>query len=272
MHLLLALFLFESPNSTLSPTGSTSEALRWGWDGHKMVCAIAWWEMKAETREAVSDLLELDGTEARFMESCLWADEVRGKDETYNRWYTAHYVNLPRGTTSFDRERDCGETFCVVEGIEESLESLNNLANSPAERLVALKFLSHFVGDIHQPMHAGYGDDRGGNDTKLTLFGKPSNMHGMWDYGLIEHSGREWLDYASHLYFQIFDDDRAAWSTATPPQWTEESFAIVTASAYSIAGTDVGQEYYDAHIEIIESRIKQAGVRLADLLDSTFSK
>jgi nuclease S1 len=261
------------PNAVieLQWTGSIMGPPRWGRDGHKMVCMIAWWEMKSSTQSKISALLGDDESYPRFMESCLWADNVRGRDEKYDRWSTAHYVNLPRGASSFNAERDCGEAFCVVEGIEESLSALRNPNRSKAEHAVDLKFLSHFVGDIHQPLHAGYADDRGGNDTKVTLFGKPSNMHGMWDYGLLEHSGKPWIDYASILYFEISDADRIAWSSTNPAKWTEESFEVVSTSAYNLIDTEIGQAYYDQHIQIIESRIKQAGVRLADLLDATFS-
>lgn len=262
----------DSPIQRLhSSSPENNLPLRWGRDGHKMVCMIAWWEMKPTTRSAISRLLAGNEAYPRFMESCLWADDVRGKDERFDRWSTAHYVNLPRGASSFDAERDCGEAFCVVEGIEETLAGLRNPSRTKVEHAEDLKFASHFIGDIHQPLHAGYADDRGGNDTKITLFGKPSNLHGIWDYGLLEHSGKPWLDYASSLYFQISDNDRAAWASNNPTVWTEESFSIVTASAYNLAGTDIGQDYYDLHIVILEKRIKQAGVRLADLLDAAFS-
>lgn len=251
---------------------NASPEYRWGWDGHKMVCSIAWWEMKTETRKAISTFLDADVTYERFMESCLWADDVRGKDPQYDRWSTAHYVNLPRGATAFDLARDCGETFCVVEGIEESLQGLKDTSKSKTERLISLKFLSHFVGDVHQPMHAGYGDDRGGNDTKITLFGKPANMHGMWDYGLLDHTGKPWVDYASVLYFQITDENRRDWVNLNPVTWVEESFAIISLSAYDTAGSEVGQAYYDAHIRTLETRIKQAGVRLAQLLDQVLAE
>lgn len=249
-----------------------TESERWGWDGHKMVCSIAWWEMKDTTRKAISSLLALDAAYPRFMESCLWADDVRGKDPQFDKWSTAHYVNLPRGAVKFDRDRDCDATFCIVEGIEESLRDLKDTSKSQKERLINLKFVSHFVGDVHQPMHAGFGDDRGGNDTKITLFGKPANMHGMWDYGLLEHTGRPWVDYASILYFQITPDDRAQWTNLNPETWVEESYAIVSSTAYNTQGTEVGEAYYQAHIAQLETRIKQAGVRLASILDSVFTK
>ena len=269
MRIALFLLVFASfsavPAQASSPDPDSMP--RWGWDAHKMVCAIAWWDMEDSTREAVTELLAVDGRYDRFLESCLWADEVRGREEQYDRWTTAHYVNLPRGATEFDIERDCAETLCVVEGILESRQTLAASNEVNRERLDALRFLSHFIGDIHQPMHAGYADDRGGNDTRITLFGRDTNMHAAWDYGLIEHAGTPWMDFASRLYFDISASDRAEWASNDPGSWSEESFEIVYASAYEIGDGDLGEAYYDRHIELIETRIQQAGVRLADWLD-----
>ena len=243
-------------------------SMRWGWDAHKMVCAIAWWDMEDATRQEISELLAVDGRYDRFLESCLWADEVRGRDAAYDRWTTAHYVNLPRGATEFDIERDCGNTFCVVEGIIEARNVLVAYSDIDRERLDALRFLSHMIGDIHQPLHAGYADDRGGNDTRITLFGNDTNLHSAWDWGLIDHTGTPWMDYASELYFDISESERAEWASDDPGSWSVESFEIVYGSAYDLGEGIIGQEYYDRHIALIETRIQQAGVRLADWLDN----
>ena len=264
--MLLALLSFLFLPSDFEPAPS-----RWGWDAHKMVCTIAWWEMEDETRSAVSDLIELDEGYTRFMESCLWADDVRGRVEKYDRWTTAHYVNLPRGASNFDLSRDCGESFCVVEGVLESRQTLSDPSTPPGERLDALKFLAHFVGDIHQPMHAGYADDRGGNDTHVEVFDQPSNLHAAWDYGLLEHTGLAWIDYSSRLFFEITDDDRSDWSSLDPEVWSEESFAIISNSAYGFQNDEINQAYYDRHIDLLETRIQQAGVRLAQDLDRIFA-
>lgn len=278
LNLLFAFLL--SLSSVTTPTAPTpsdfhvvesdTPTLRWGWDAHKMVCAIAWWDMKESTRQAVQMMLDTDAGYDRFMESCLWADDVRGRLPEYDRWTTAHYVNLPRGASEFVLERDCADTFCVVEGLLESRETLRDTSRPEKERLDALKFLSHFVGDIHQPMHAGYADDRGGNDTRVTLFGRDTNLHATWDYGLLEQSNMPWIDYASHLYFQISSDNRADWASDDPAVWSEESFDILLEGAYDIGDGTIGEPYYEQNIDFVELRIQQASVRLADQLDEIF--
>ncbi len=265
--ILLLLALLTTSITAQASTPETPDIMRWGWDAHKMVCAIAWWEMEDTTQDKVMELLAVDGRYDRFLESCLWADEVRGRDAQYDRWTTAHYVNLPRGATEFDIERDCANTFCVVESILESRDVLAASDDLNRERLDALRFLSHMMSDIHQPLHAGYADDRGGNDTPITLFGNDTNLHSAWDWGLIDHTGKAWLDYASELYFDISDSDRAAWASDDPGSWSVESLEIVYSSAYDIGNGIVGQAYYDRHIMLIETRLQQAGVRLADWLD-----
>lgn len=260
--LLLSLFLFIG-----SPTAS-DPSLRWGADGHHIVCAIAWWELTDEAKAGIRELLDTDPTYERFMESCTWADRVRGRDARYDRYTTAHYVNIPRGETSFRLERDCANTFCVVEGIEESRDVLENPSAPTAERLDALKFLSHFVGDLHQPMHAGYADDRGGNDTMVTVEGEAYNLHRVWDSVLWGRIGRDWLDHASVLWFGISDADRKAWQDQNPTHWAEESFRIVYDSAYRLPVDDA---YLERNTAIIEQRLQMGGVRLGLLLNRLFA-
>lgn len=265
--MLILAVLFLVPLSGSEPVYESANE-RWGWDGHKIICAIAWWEMNDSTRDEVRGLIARDPEFDRFMESCLWADQVRGRDERYDRFTTAHYVNLPRGASAFDPERDCGMTYCIVEAIGDMRQQLREALSGSDQALQALKFLSHFVGDVHQPLHAGYGDDRGGNSTKVTAWGEEGNLHGLWDYGLVERHGREWLDYASHLYFAIEDEQRTDWRSLDPTVWVEESFEVVVASVYDLPEPAiVDDSYYERHIGIVETRLQQAGVRLARVLE-----
>lgn len=266
--LLPFLILLSVPPFAMDPVPEPEAWERWGADGHHIVCAIAWWELTDEAKDGIRTLLDADPTYDRFMDSCVWADRVRGRDARYDRYTTAHYVNIPRGETSFNLERDCADTFCVVEGIEESRTVLENPTASTAERLDALKFLSHFVGDLHQPMHAGYADDRGGNDTRVVVDGEETNLHRVWDSVLWGRIGRTWLDHASVLWFDISDADRKAWEDQNPIHWAEESFRVVYDSAYDMPIDDA---YVERNTAIIEQRLQMGGVRLGLLLNRLFS-
>ena len=154
----------------------------WGVQGHQVVAEIAWQSLQTTTRMRVERLLAAEPGQS-LVSLSTWADAHRGAASA--RW---HYVNFPRGDCDFQAERDCPDGQCVVAAIERFSAVLASQAND-AERLLALKYLVHFVADIHQPLHAGYRDDRGGNTVQLRFLMRGSNLHALWDTGLIENLG-----------------------------------------------------------------------------------
>jgi hypothetical protein len=139
---------------------------------------MAWELLQPATRQEVNRLLALEPGET--LESLsTWADEHR--NPATGPW---HYVNFPRGNCQYEAQRDCPDGHCVVAAIERERAVWASNANDKA-RLKALKYLIHFVGDIHQPLHAGYRDDRGGNQFQLRAFMRGSNLHAVWDSGLL---------------------------------------------------------------------------------------
>jgi nuclease S1 len=267
---IMLLILLALVGAPLKPETNPPQLPRWGYDGHRIVCRIAWLESDDQTRSAIRSLLALDDRYDDFTESCLWADAVR-REGDYERFTTAHYMNVPRGADGVSAEADCSGTYCVVEGIVDMKAILDNDGFSDQERLDALKFLSHFVGDIHQPLHAGYGDDRGGNSTRVTVFGKTANLHSTWDYRLIEHRGQEWDAYADSLQAAITVESRRTWSGFDPERWAWESYQIVERSVYDYAEDNViGEEYYRKNISTVEKQLQKAGYRLAMTLDEIF--
>lgn len=245
----------------------------WGSDGHRIVCAIAWRNMTPRTKEAVQQLLDSDTDSLRyhrFEEACLWADEVRYKDERYDRFKTAHYVNTPRGEGGVDTTRDCAGSLCVVEAVVEQRAILADATQPTKTRLEALKWVSHFVGDIHQPLHV-WGEDKGGNEIEVILNGQPTSLHGVWDYGLIAQTGLEWGRYARVLGHDISAVQRRMWSSPDPVEWADESYSICEDTIYQFPiGSDVKDEYYYRNIQTVERQLKKAGIRLANLLNGMF--
>ena len=226
-------------------------------------------------RDSVDAILSTDPEEEfrDFRESCVWADEVRSRrDAKYDTFRTAHYVNIPRGTEGFDIDRDCDGTFCVVEAILEQLAILADRSALLANRRDALKFIGHFVGDIHQPLHAGYGDDRGGNDVRVLVDGQNSSLHSLWDSGFIARNEVEWQQIARGLRFDIRAIDRALWASDDPAVWANESFRIVEDYVYVFPlSPEVEDEYYFRNIHTVEEQLKKAGLRLANLLNAALS-
>ncbi len=164
----------------------------WGVLGHRVVAELAWAQMTPPARAAASRLLALEPG-ATLASVASWADENR--DDTTRPW---HFVNFPRGTCTYDAARDCPDGQCVIAAIERQMAVLASNAGD-AQRLVALKFVVHLVADVHQPLHAGHADDRGGNRYQLQAFGSGTNLHALWDSGLL----RERNDTAKALVHKL---------------------------------------------------------------------
>jgi hypothetical protein len=138
-----------------------SQAHAWGDDGHRIVCEIAILEMARDTRAEVEALIATDPQFASFADSCTWADHRRKRDEE-------HYVNLPRDAGGLGAEVCPLADRCVVSAVEKDVATLSSPMASEVPRLMALKFLGHFMGDLHQPLHVSFQDDRGGNSVDTT--------------------------------------------------------------------------------------------------------
>lgn len=255
----------------------------WNNAGHQIVCHIAWLRLTDTAREQVRELIAADPDYTEFAPSCVWADEIRAQIrlgveslQHLDRYTPAHYVNTPRGRSGVDPNTctryfaDRAPSMCVLDGIEEVSESLSHYVDVEV-RLQALKFLGHFVGDVHQPLHAGYGDDRGGNDFEVSMMGLSGrNLHGVWDAFFLQHGGVPWEELANALADRITPIDARLWASTDPVVWADESYQIVEREVYQGLEPDgayIGQAYYDRHIATVERQLMKAGVRLALVLN-----
>lgn len=244
-----------------------SDAAAWGYDAHRAVCAMGWDFAKPATRRAIQRILGQKGR-AAFAESCLWADAVIPLRRETAPW---HYINTPRDAPMLDLKRDCpADTGCVVSAIAEQERILRN-ATHPDVRRDALRYLAHLIGDVNQPLHIGFADDRGGNLIKGAYLGKPINIHGLWDYRILEEMHEPWPALTKRLEREITRSNRATWTNTEAPQWAEESF--IAARAPQVAyrpdsqGFDWDESYADMVLPIIDERLKMSGIRLAYTLD-----
>lgn len=261
--------------------------LAWGAVGHRVVARLAWELMTPEARSQAMALLEaardpsstITGPDA-FVAAATWADEVRpSRPETYN-W---HFVDIPVTAPGYDAARDCpptGKGDCAIAEIARARAELGNTARPAALKGESLKFLIHIVGDLHQPLHATDHHDRGGNDVKVAALqgegGRATNLHAVWDTGLINLSTETEMARAARLLAAL---------RATPLDvslnalaWAEESHDIGVRLVYrypSFAvegpGPDpitLDEAYRIAAIAEIDRRHQQAGMRLAALLNS----
>lgn len=213
-----------------------SPTMTWGPDGHRIVGEIAFQELNQDARAEVIRLISLDPRYGRFNESCNWADHIKS-DATWNWAKSLHYTNID-GTIgesesqvkTFKATRDCTSdtdcpdgtpcptNACVVEAITYYSDVLGDAHASDDEKLMALKFLGHFVGDLHQPLHAGYKRDKGGNDKRVSFFNQRTNLHKVWDSMMLKREVTDWFAFATTLHGDITPAIRSTWSSDLTPE------------------------------------------------------
>ena len=233
-----------------------SQAFAWGLQGHQVIANVAWQALTPKSRDEVSQLLATEP--GQTLESiATWADEHRSP--ATSSW---HYVNFPRNSCKFEPERDCAGGQCVVGAIEKNLSVLASNADDKA-RLKALKYLVHLVGDIHQPLHAGYKDDRGGNTYSLRAFMRQSNLHSVWDSGLIAQ-----LDLDNQALTRILQRSVAPKEVReiSVVGMAEESCRLVASPGF-YPEEKVTQEYVQRFMSVLQQRLSTAGYRLAAVIN-----
>jgi len=254
--------------------------LAWGPEGHRVVADVAAHHLTPEAARLIRDLLGNDDLAA----ISTWADEIKNKRrETYS-W---HFVDIPWNASGFSESRDCSgpadsrvahvqdRHSCVVDEILVFQRVLSDRNASRSERTEALKFLVHFVADIHQPMHA-IGKAHGGNEIHISEFGqtecggRPCNLHFLWDIGLIEHTHRSEPDYVAHVERLILHANLQNRATETPEDWANESFKLAH-QIWLNDGESVDERYYRQNVGIFDERLALAGLRLAQLLNQALA-
>lgn len=233
----------------------TSPAHAWGAMGHRLVAQMAQEQLHPQTRDAVDHLLEQESG-ATLASIASWADEHR--DEQTAAW---HYVNFPRGDCTYRRARDCPDDQCAIEAIRRQLTVLSSAAPD-ADRLTALKYVVHLIADLHQPLHAGFGDDRGGNLYSVRALGEPTNLHTVWDSLIV----RWMLQDPSALTI----DPSAAPASASVDMSlvATESCLLVKMPGFYPTG-DIGSDYLNKFSPLAKQRLRLAATRLAAVLNAT---
>ncbi len=274
-------------------------ALAWGEYGHRLIGSIAYDEAARTTRRAIKQLLkhrgELDTPSCKLKtlaDAAAWPDCVRGLGDRFAFAVTWHYQNISV-CRDFDIAANCPDGNCVTAQIAAQAAILGDRTRTDAERLQALAFVAHFVGDVHQPLHVGDKGDRGGNDVLVDYPPKPSarlNLHHIWDTELAERSLQARPAVSRRLIAQA---DRLAWRQGGVPDWARESWVASKDTAYAGLGSypdrclvpvaapvvdalgavsgpraQIDYAYSTAAQPVIRARVEAAAVRLAALLDT----
>jgi S1/P1 Nuclease len=258
-----------------------SPALAWGKTGHRVVAAIADTQLSGLARAHIRELL---GGAESLDEAANWPDEMRSAPGTF--WQKTstpwHYVTL--GGITYDHAPPEGDALEALARFRHTLQDPNA---SVADKQLALRFIVHLVGDLHQPLHVGKCCDKGGNDVKVTWFGKPTNLHAAWDSAIVDNEQLSFTELAAKLERHTSDRDVIAWWDINPRDWISES-AQIRDTLYPTADDkprpstdkkskqppvpDLSYAYVYKFTPVMERRLQQAGVRLAAYLNDIYAE
>jgi hypothetical protein len=260
----------------------------WGRAGHEIVCDLAYRLLSEPGRRLVDEIRAEGGLDEPqyFYQTCLWPDEVRRGP--FAGSYRYHFADVADAAPGYDLARDCAALDCAPVAIQ---RFATIVARDPAgsrtgrkDRAEALRFLGHFVADVHQPLHVGQAEDRGGNALRVAWFGdrgspgNPMHLHRVWDTGILTSAGYKNVGDARPLLAEIDRRDVTAWREFDVVGWTRQSRALAETRAYRhpdgapvLSGDDLGERYFEAAGPVVETRLMRAAVRLAYLIDAAAS-
>ena len=255
------------------------QARGWGVEGHETIATIAEKLLTPAARRKIAALLADDRDGTSLAAVSTWADRIRNSRPETAPW---HYVDIPvaeGAATGYDARRDCPTDACVVAQISHHARIMADPVVLRALRAESLKFVVHLVGDIHQPLHCGENDDHGGNKIRVVFNGKKTNLHWVWDTGLVEALDDHRRPLAVVLLKQIGPAERLLWSQIDPIAWANESWAISKTFVYPSVGDVRGgttapivlpATYDDVAAPGVAVQLAKAGVRLAAILNAAF--
>ena len=257
-----------------------SPAFAWGKTGHRVVAAIADTQLSGLARAHIREIL---GGSESLDEAATWPDEMRSAPEPF--WQKTatpwHYVTL--NGIIYDHAPSEGD---ALEALDRFRATLQDPKASVADKQLALRFIVHLVGDLHQPLHVGKCCDKGGNDVRVTWFGKPTNLHAAWDSAIVADEQLSFSELAAKLVRHTSDQDVVAWWDINPRDWISESAQLreqiyaniprpkapKDKKAKADALPDLSYDYVYKFTPVMERRLQQAGVRLAAYLNDIYAK
>jgi hypothetical protein len=271
----------------------------WGDRGHEITGVIAYARLTAPVKKQINAMLAGDRdtlTPGDFVSRTTWADEYRDSDrlttkKRYENTRNWHFVNIDIATgriaSACNRNLPPGiaasagpAKACIIDKIEQFAAELRDKSSAENEKLLALKFLLHLVGDLHHPLHTADNRDRGGNDVPV-VFGQRArreSLHSYWDNYLVQRLGSNARAVGASLDRQITRTKADAWAKGTPADWAKDSFNQAKAGAYDFTGQQklsgaqgggvrLNATYEQRAIPIVRDQLSKAGVRLASVLN-----
>jgi len=249
---------------TFSSIFSSDLENRWGQIGHYVTGQIA---ENHITETTAAEINRVIGNET-IAAATVWMDDIRS-DSNYDHTSDWHWVTIPDGMTYEESEKNPDGD--IIWALEKCIAALKEGGLSEQEEYDYLKFVMHMVGDIHQPLHVGTGEDRGGNDVRVHWMGNNSNLHRVWDSDMINSRQMSYTEIAMNL--DVIDEEKVKkWQSATVRDWAKESMSYRD-DVYDLPDDHrIGFEYRFQNYYIVQKRLVQAGVRLAGVLNNIYDR
>jgi hypothetical protein len=262
----------------------SNAAFAWGSTGHRVVGEVA---QKFLTTEALVKSHQLLKGQSLAKVS-NWADDIKSEPETYAHTYNWHYTTWPQDVHEHNEHTETASSGYLIKAITDQLTVLKDPKASDEKKTFALKFVVHLVGDLHMPLHVGNGTDQGGNFCKVFFHGKQTNLHSLWDEGMIDFTNLSFTEMARFISEGRSAEEVKSFRSGNLVKWAQESKNIVPTlypanvveptgpmSMKTYCRKDVlpeempklAFEYSYRSLPILEKRLFQAGVRLAMLLN-----
>lgn len=213
-----------------------------------------------KARKAITQLL--DGESLALVST--YADDIKS-DTLYRAYGPQHYVNVP-----FDKTYDThphSEKGDIIQAIDHCIATLKSDTATKEEKAFQLRLLVHFIGDLHQPLHTGISEDKGGNDFQVRWYRDGTNLHRVWDSQMIESYGMSYSELAMNMP-QLSKKERKTIASGTHRDWLEDSRIVVKdIYANTTVGQKLGYRYMYDYFDVLKGQLQKGGVRLAALLN-----
>ncbi len=241
-----------------------SNEIEWSKTGHRTVGEVAQQHLRTRTKKALKKILQ--GQSLALVST--FADDIKA-DRKYAKFGPWHYVNFPSDKKYTEVEPS--KNGDVVKGIEKCIKILKDKNSTQEDKEFYLKMLVHLIGDLHQPMHVGRLEDRGGNDIQLQWFGKGTNLHKLWDSNMINHYGMSYTELANNM--TVLTQKQIAYiQQGDVYDWVEESHELANELYNSVkVGENLGYGYSYKYWGTVAQQLQKGGLRLAKVLNELFS-
>ena len=259
VRFLLTLFLFFP-----------AQAWAWGPEGHEIIAHLAGHNLTPAARLHIAQLLGGDPPPLMVLEA-NWADEIRSDRPETAAW---HFVNIEIGSNGYNPRRDCPRDNCVVRQIGREIGLLRDPRSSREARLEAFRFLIHFVGDLHQPLHAADRYDKGGNAMVVYQGRRRTSLHRVWDQDVVAALGPDAMAVAGSIQAETTPQDKARIAAGTPADWANESFRLASREIYArfprSGPARLPRDYAARERAVVRLQLQRAGLRLAAILNRIY--